>query len=50
MYDIAHIVDNGDLINRQFYPQIKRCEELLIRIETVLERLKQEGIEFEEYD
>jgi len=22
MYDIAHIVDNGHLINRQFFPQI----------------------------
>lgn len=47
---MAHVVDNGDLINRQFYPQIKRCEELLIKIEAIMERLKSEGIEFEEYD
>ena len=25
MYDLAHIVDNGDMANRQFYSQIKRC-------------------------
>ena len=39
MYDIAHIVDNGDLLNRQFYPQIKRCEESLSKVENMIDKL-----------
>lgn len=46
----AHVVDVGNPLNRPFFNQQKRIDELLVKIRTMTEALKEKGMQFEEYN
>jgi hypothetical protein len=46
----AHVVDIGNSLNRPFFNQHKRIDELLVKIRTMAEALKEKKIQFEEYN
>jgi hypothetical protein len=46
----AHLVDIGSPLSRPFFQQVKRCDELLIKIHSIGEALKEKGLHFEEYN
>jgi hypothetical protein len=37
-------------LNRPFFQQVKRCDELLIKIHSIIEALKEKEVHFEEYN
>jgi hypothetical protein len=43
----AHVVDIGNPLNRPFFNQQKRVEELLVKIRTMIEALKEKNVPFE---
>jgi hypothetical protein len=43
----AHLLDIGNPLNRPYFPQVKRCDELLLKIHTLVEALKEKGLAFE---
>ena len=43
----AHILDIGNPLNRPFFNQQKRVEELLVKIRTMTDALKEKNIPFE---
>jgi hypothetical protein len=42
----AHLLDIGNPLNRPFFPQVKRCDELLTKIHSIVEALKEKDIAF----
>lgn len=46
----AHLLDIGNPLNRPFFQQVKRCDELLIKIHAMAEALKEKELHFEEYN
>lgn len=46
----AHLVDIGSLLNRPFFPQVKRIDELLLKLHSVSEALKEKETPIEEYN
>lgn len=43
----AHVVDIGNPLNRPFFNQHKRIDELLVKVRTMIEALKEKKMEFE---
>lgn len=43
-------MDVGNPLNRPFFNQQKRIDELLVKIRTMAEALKEKGMSFEEYN
>ena len=43
----AHLVDIGNPLNRPFFNQQKRVDELLVKIRTMTDALKEKDIKFE---
>ena len=46
----AHLLDIGNPLSRPFFQQVKRCDELLIKIHSIAEALKEKDMNFEEYN
>jgi hypothetical protein len=46
----AHLLDIGNPLSRPFFQQVKRCDELLIKIHSMVEALREKGLHFEEYN
>lgn len=46
----AHLLDIGNPLSRPFFQQVKRCDELLVRIRAIVEALREKGLHFEEYN
>lgn len=45
-----HLTDSADPVNRSFAQSVKRCDECLQKIETIVAALGKQKLEFEEYD
>ena len=48
--DLAHVIDIGDPLNRPFFQQLKRCDETLYKVSEMSRALKNENLEFDEFD
>ena len=46
----AHLLDIGNPLSRPFFQQVKRCDELLTKIHSIVEALREKGLHFEEYN
>ena len=46
----AHLLDIGSPLNRPFFPQVKRCDELLLKIHFIIEAFREKDMHFEEYN
>jgi hypothetical protein len=43
----AHLLDIGNPLNRPFFQQVKRCDELLLKIHSIVEAVKEKEMVFE---
>jgi len=43
----AHLIDIGNPLNRPYFQQVKRCDELLLKIRLMTNTIKEKGIIFE---
>ena len=46
----SHLLDIGSALNRPFFAQVKRCDELLLKIHLMIEAFREKDMHFEEYN
>jgi hypothetical protein len=43
-------VDIGSPLHRPFFSQVKRCEDLLVKLGVFISEIKSKGLHFQEYN